>query len=432
MVTKKSILDILSQIEDPDLKKDIVTLGFIKELVIDGSTISFSIELTIAGCPLKNMFKTKAEELVLSLDGVEKVHIVMTSRDSKIRNTSESLKGVKHIIAVASAKGGVGKSTVSATLASEFATRGFNVGLLDTDLFGPSLPTLFNNRQIGVQQRDNMYVPVEENGIKLMSFGFLLGDSPAIMRGPMVAGYTQQILTNVDWGDLDYLFIDMPPGTGDIQLTISQQINLDGAVIVTTRSSLSLVDVAKGILMFEKVNIPILGIIENMSHFICDSCEKEHHIFGKDTGDLTERFGIDTLANIPLEGDRAKTFDNYNSNKINSDLADKIIRSLGMIKSGIADLPEVKLTATDVSFYWNNGDKLKISNKVLRDNCRCALCVDEYTGKKTLDTKDIPDDIHGLKAVKLGNYAVSIQWSDGHSSSIYPYKALLSSDSLQK
>ena len=424
MVTKEEVLKALSQIQDPDLNKDIVTLGFIQELIIDKGTVSFSIELTIAGCPLKNMFKTDAEKVVMALDGVDKVHIVMTSRDAKKKNDSESLKNVKHIIAVASGKGGVGKSTVAATLASEFSAKGFKVGLLDTDLFGPSIPTLFGVKTPGVQQNGNMFVPREVNGIKLMSFGFLMGDAPAIMRGPMVSGYTQQVLTQTDWGELDYLFIDMPPGTGDIQLTISQTIQLDGAVIVTTRSSLSLVDVVKGILMFEKVNIPILGVVENMSHFVCDSCDKEHYIFGEERDDLSKRFGIDTLAHIPLEGVRAKSFENYKTNDLNRELANLLIRKMGMMTSSAIKPPEVTITANDVTFLWENGEKKVIDNLTLRDNCKCALCVDEYTNVKTLKKEDIPKDIKGLEAISLGNYAVSIKWSDGHTSSIYSYDTI--------
>lgn len=425
MVRKEDVLKILSELEDPDLHKDIVTLGFIKELIVNGSTVSFSMELTIAGCPLKNMFKEKAEKLVLSLEGVEKVHIIMTSRDKKSSNEINSLKNVKNVIAIASAKGGVGKSTVSATLASEFAAKGFKVGLLDTDLFGPSLPTLFNQHDVKIYQKDKMFIPHEFNGIKLMSFGFLMGDSPAIMRGPMVSGYIQQILTSVEWGELDYLFIDMPPGTGDIQLTISQTIKLDGAVIVTTRSSLSLVDVVKGILMFEKVEIPILGVVENMSHFICDNCNKEHHIFGEQREDLSKRFGIETLAHIPIESTRAVPFDNYKSNSINSDLSDALIQHLGSIRANVVKPPEVILTPEYVSVIWDDGSSKDIKNIDLRDSCKCALCIDEYTGEKTLKKEDIPKDIQGLEVVPLGNYAVSIKWSDGHSSSIYPYSSLM-------
>jgi len=430
MVQKEDVLKILSQIEDPDLHKDIVSLGFIKELVIDGSSVSFSIELTTAGCPLKNMFKSEAEKLVLSLSGVDKVHVVMTARQNRVSNSSDSLKNVKHVIAVASAKGGVGKSTVSATLAAEFAAKGFKVGLLDTDLFGPSLPTLFNIHESRIQQKNDMLIPMEINGIKVMSFGFLLGDSPAIMRGPMVSGYIQQLLTTVDWGELDYLFIDMPPGTGDVQLTISQTIKLDGAVMVTTRSSLSLVDVAKGILMFEKVQIPILGVVENMAYFICDNCDKEHFIFGEKRSDLSDRFGIETIAHIPIDSDRAKPFDKYKSNKVNSDLVNALIRQVGKASAIAVSAPEVKLMPDRVSFTWDGEDSFDIDNHTLRDSCKCALCVDEYSGEKTLKSDDIPKDIHALDATPLGNYAVSIQWSDGHTSSIYPYKTIKSIDRL--
>jgi len=337
---------------------------------------------------------------------------------------TNNLSNVKNIIAVASAKGGVGKSTISATLACEFSKRGFKVGLLDMDLFGPSLPTLFNINQKGVHQRENMLIPIEKNGIKLMSFGFLIGDSPAILRGPMVSGYTQQVLTTTDWGDLDYLFIDMPPGTGDIQLTISQTIKIDGAVIVTTRSSLSLVDVVKGILMFEKVSIPIIGVVENMSHFICNSCNSEHQIFGKENGSLKKRFGIETLANIPLEEGRGIHFENYASNELNSKLSKNIEERLQVLKNLEKNIPEITLTAKNVIFSWKEGKVFEIDNITLRDNCRCALCVDEYTNVKTLKTEDIPKDIQGLEFQTLGNYAVSIKWSDNHSSSIYSYDTI--------
>lgn len=424
MVQKEDVLKVLSQIEDPDLHKDIVSLGFIKDLIIDSGTVSFSIELTISGCPLKNMFKTEAEKLVLGLDGVENVKIVMTARKSKISNETDSLKNVKHVIAVASAKGGVGKSTVAATLASEFTAKGFKVGLLDADLHGPSLPTLFNIHESRILQKNNMLIPMDYEGMKFMSFGFLMGDSPAIMRGPMVSGYIQQLLTTVDWGELDYLFIDMPPGTGDVQLTISQTIKLDGAVIVTTRSSLSLVDVAKGIIMFEKVQIPILGVVENMAYFVCDNCAKEHYIFGEKKSTLSDRFGIETIAHLPVESDRAKPFNKYVSNSVNSDMADALIRQVGKASANVELPPEVKLMTDRVLFTWKGGETIEIDNHTLRDSCKCALCIDEYSGEKTLKSEDIPEDIHGLEAVPLGNYAVSIQWSDGHTSSIYSYKTL--------
>ncbi len=425
MVSKEEVLKALSVIIDPDLKKDIVTLGFIKELVISGPDVSFEMELTTPACPLKGMFKEEAEKVVKAVPGVGKVHVVMTSRQANAAKRTSGLKQVKSIIAIASCKGGVGKSTVSATTACELAQRGFKVGLLDCDLFGPSVPTLFNIHNQQIKQKDKMLIPIEvANGLKVMSFGFLLGDAPAIMRGPMVSGYIQQLLHSVEWGELDYLFIDMPPGTGDIQLTISQSIELDGAVIITTRASLSLVDVAKGILMFEKVNIPMLGVVENMAYFICDSCDKKHYIFGDQKSALSDRFGLDTLAHIPLDPARSKPFDNYETNEVNKDFVDNLVREIGRMSAAQEKAPEVELTDSKVIFKMENGDVKEVDNLHLRDSCRCALCVDEYTGVKTLKRENISADIKGLEATQLGNYATSIKWNDGHSSSIYPFKKI--------
>ena len=424
MVSKDQVLNALSVIIDPDLKKDIVSAGFIKNLVIDGSTVSFLVELTTPACPLKAQFKADAENAVLAIDGVETVNVDMTSRPAAPANKETGLSKVNSIIAVASCKGGVGKSTTAASIACELAERGFKVGLLDADLFGPSIPTLFNMHNASIIQKGKMLLPAEVNGLKVMSFGFLLGDAPTIMRGPMVTGYIQQLLHSVDWGELDYLFIDMPPGTGDIQLTVSQSIQLTGAVIVTTRASLSLVDVTKGILMFEKVGIPMLGVVENMAYFICDDCDKKHYIFGDQKSVLSERFGLDTLAHVPLDPARSKPYDNYQSDQINKDLVDNLVREIGKASAEKIDPPKVALSDKDVTFTWTTGKSLSIGNTNLRDGCKCAICVDEYSGVKNLKRENIPADIKAEDCVALGNYAVSIKWSDGHSSSIYPYARL--------
>ncbi|WP_053228045.1 P-loop NTPase [Spirochaeta cellobiosiphila] len=424
MATKEDVLQALSVIIDPDLNKDIVSLGFVKELVIDKDIVSFSVNLTTPACPMKNHFKQQAEELVLALDGVSKVHVNMTAQGSVNGGKLEGLAKVNAIIAIASAKGGVGKSTISATIASELADQGFKVGLLDVDLYGPSLPTLFNIHNPQIYQREKWIMPIEKDGMKFLSFGFLFGDSPAIMRGPMVSGYLQQILTQVDWGELDYLLIDMPPGTGDIQLTLSQTLQLDGAVIVTTRANLSLVDVTKGILMFEKVGVPMLGAVENMSYFICDNCDKKHYLFGNSRVNLTERFGLPLLAEIPIENSRGGSFDNYDTNETNQDLVETMIRELGKRRYEKIIPPTVEFSEAEVTLKWEDGRIWNIPNKILRDSCGCALCVDEYSGQKIIDINSIPDSIHGKSSVPLGNYAVSITWSDGHSSSIYPYSKL--------
>ncbi len=423
MVQKEEVLKALSRIDDPDLHKDIVTLGFIKELVIDGGTVSFAIQLTTPACPMKNKFKEAAEKLVGEIEGVKKVHVTMTAQNARKEKTDNGLKHVKQIIAVASAKGGVGKSTVAATLACELRDQGFRTGLLDCDLFGPSVPTLFNIPKAAVYQRENMLLPVEKDGLSLMSFGFLMGDAPAIMRGPMVSGYMQQILLQVDWGELDYLIIDMPPGTGDIQLTLSQTVQVDGAVIVTTRAALSLVDVARGILMFEKVGVPMLGVVENMSHFICDGCGKEHAIFGEAKAP-GERFGLETLARIPLEPGRGRNMESYKSGDLNKSLVDKVACALGKATGEKITPPSVVQEGSDVVFKWEDGRTWKINAVHLRSSCQCAVCVDEYTGEKILRDEDIPSDIRMEEATPLGNYALAVSWSDGHSSGIFPYPQL--------
>ena len=213
-----------------------------------------------------------------------------------------ALSKVNHVIAISSCKGGVGKSTIAAALACELAHRGFKTGLLDADIFGPSLPALFQLHNIQAQINEfKMVVPIECHNLKLMSFGFLWQDAPAVMRGPMVTNYIQQILFQTDWGELDYLILDLPPGTGDVQLTVTQSIKLTGAVIVTTHHALSLADTARGLLMFEKVKVPILGVIENMAYFIAPDTGKKYTIFGEHkAGALAQRFGVKTLVEIPI------------------------------------------------------------------------------------------------------------------------------------
>jgi ATP-binding protein involved in chromosome partitioning len=423
MATQEQVLDVLRQVIDPDFRKDIVSLGFVKNLKIDGGRVGFDIELTTPACPVKTQFQQEAENLVGGLPGVEVVTVNMTSRAPAKQQQMAQLDGVKSIIAVASAKGGVGKSTMAAAIAVEIASRGYQVGLLDADIFGPSVPTLFNQHNPRIEQKGEMIQPLVLGNLKLMSFGFLLGDSPAIMRGPMVSGYIQQLLKQVEWGELDYLFIDMPPGTGDTQLTVSQAVALDGAVIVTTRSGLSLVDVSRGILMFEKVKVPMLGIIENMAYFICDECDKKHYVFGGESSMLTERFGLSTLAHVPLEPGRLQNLDRYESVPVIAEMVDDLLREVGRQQIQKQHPPKIDLNDDHVVFSWDD-EVSAVPYATLRDNCACAYCIDEYTGEKILKTDQIPADIKILEAFPLGNYAVSVQWSDGHSSSIYPYAKL--------
>jgi DUF971 family protein len=289
---------------------------------------------------------------------------------------------------------------------------------------GPSIPSLFNLKNVPVYgNAQEQIVPIEKNGLKLMSFGFLLGDAPAVMRGPIITQYIQQILHNTAWGELDYLFIDMPPGTGDVHLTITQTVQLSGAVIVTTPQTLSLIDVARGILMFEKVNVPILGLIDNMAYFQCDQCDKKHYLFGKKTSrSLTERFGIEMLAELPLLPELTRPVETSFAGPYIRHAVDQVIMALG--KSSITErqVPEITFDQTHTILSWKGGDTLTIANRDLRLSCGCALCVDELTGEKILKESDILENIAPTEITPLGNYAIGVRWNDGHSSGIYPYK----------
>ena len=430
MTTKKEILDVLKTIMDPDFNKDIVSLGFVKNVQIDAGDVSFDIALTTPACPVKSDFQKKAETVVGKLKGVDSVKVNITTLPqreySSLSSPQDALKNVRSIVAVSSCKGGVGKSTIAAHLAFELAQRGFDVGLVDVDIHGPSIPTLFNLQKATVSTNQNkQFVPVLKDNLRIMSFGFLLGDSPAVMRGPIVSRYVQQILLNTAWGKLDYLFIDMPPGTGDVQLTITQTIRLSGAVIVTTPQTLSLLDVARGILMFEKVSVSVLGLIENMAFYECDNCHKKHYIFGQNTSQsLKSRFGIETLAEIPLCAQFLKGIDESKDNNIIKQAVDLVIRALGKMSIQQKDVPNIYCDENQVRFMWTDGTTLTVNNRDLRLSCRCALCIHELTGEHLLKDKDIRPDIAAKKIIPLGNYAVGIDWNDGHASGIYPFKAI--------
>ncbi len=303
-VTEKEILSALSQVQDPDLHKDIVSLGFVKDVKIDGGKVSLKVELTTPACPVKEQLKTECETRIKALSGVTEVKVEMTAQ---VRATTPggnriALPNVKNVIAVASGKGGVGKSTVTINLAMALKQTGASVGLMDADIYGPSIPLMMGTKEKPVQ-KDGKMVPVIKNGIKIMSMGFLVPENEAVVwRGPMVHGALTQFLSHVEWGELDYLLIDMPPGTGDAQLTISQTAPVSGAVIVTTPQDVSLLDVRRGIRMFENVKVPVLGVVENMAGFVCSECNHTTHIFRQGGGDkIAAEMGVPLLASIPLD-----------------------------------------------------------------------------------------------------------------------------------
>jgi ATP-binding protein involved in chromosome partitioning len=301
--SEKSILDALRTVKDPDLHKDIVTLNFVKNLKIESGTVSFSIELTTPACPVKDKMEMWAREAVLKVSGVREVAIQMTSAVSKgtASGGKQSIDGVKNIIAVGSGKGGVGKTTVTVNLAVALAQSGAAVGLMDADIYGPNVPLM-----LGIEGRphaiDDRIQTLSNYGVRVMSMGFLTADdTPVIWRGPMLHSVIQQFLRQVDWGQLDYLLIDLPPGTGDVQLSLTQTVPLMGAVVVSTPQDVALQDARKAILMFRQVHVDVLGLVENMSYFQCPKCNERTHIFSHGGGATTAaKFGVPFLGEVPL------------------------------------------------------------------------------------------------------------------------------------
>jgi ATP-binding protein involved in chromosome partitioning len=306
-VTPERVLDALRPIVDPDFGKSIVDLGFVKNLRIEGGRVAFSIELTTPACPVKAEFERTARERVQALEGVDEVAVEMTAqtRAAGPRGGDKAvLPGVRNTIAVASGKGGVGKSTTAVNLALALRRSGARVGLMDADVYGPSLPLLTGVHGRPSTTTDKRILPLDGHGLKLMSMGFFVTeDSPVIWRGPMVHGLVRQFLTDVEWGELDYLVVDMPPGTGDAALTLTQQAPLAGAVIVTTANDLSLIDARKGLQMFHKVQVPVLGIVENMSYFTPpDLPDRRYYLFGQGGGRrVAEELGVDFLGEVPID-----------------------------------------------------------------------------------------------------------------------------------
>ncbi len=312
-ITRDAVLAALATVEEPDLKRDLVSLNMIRDLEIEGARVAFTVVLTTPACPLKDLIRTRCETAIhRDVDPEAEVVVHMEAnvtgpgRTPGAPGPAEGARGVKNFIAVASGKGGVGKSTVAANLAVALAREGARVGLVDTDIDGPSVPTMFGIEK-GVKPRVNderKIVPLEAHGIKLLSMGFLVDEAHAVVwRGPMVSSAVRQFLGDADWGELDYLVLDLPPGTGDIQLTLVQTVPLTGAVIVSTPQEVALADARKGIAMFRKVNVPVLGLVENMAYFVPpDLPDRKYYLFGEGGAkNLAAAMEVPLLGEIPLE-----------------------------------------------------------------------------------------------------------------------------------
>jgi ATP-binding protein involved in chromosome partitioning len=303
-VTREQVIEALGTVQDPDLHKDIVSLGFVKEVQICGGEVAFTIELTTPACPVRDIMKAEAEQKVAAITGVTAAHAKMTA-DVRARGGfgRQVIDGIRNIVAVGAGKGGVGKSTTSVNLAVALREKGARVGLIDADVYGPNIPQMLGVDGQPEATEDKKIIPAEAHGIKIISMGMLVPkDQPVIWRGPMLHGAIQQFMREVVWGELDYLLVDLPPGTGDIVLSMAQSVPVAGAVVVTTPQEVSISDVRKAVMMFRQLNIPILGVVENMSYFVCGHCQERTEIFGHGGGArMAEELGIQFLGEVPID-----------------------------------------------------------------------------------------------------------------------------------
>ncbi|KAF2304563.1 hypothetical protein GH714_033591 [Hevea brasiliensis] len=423
---ESDVLKALSQIIDPDFGTDIVSCGFVKDLEIDEALeeVSFRLELTTPACPVKDMFEQRANEVVAMIPWVKNVKVTMSAQPARpvfAGQLPAGLQTISNIVAVSSCKGGVGKSTVAVNLAYTLAGMGARVGIFDADVYGPSLPTMNSEKRT--------IIPTEYLGVKLVSFGFA-GQGRAIMRGPMVSGVINQLLTTLSgMGELDYLVIDMPPGTGDIQLTLCQVVPLTAAVIVTTPQKLAFIDVAKGVRMFSKLKVPCIAVVENMCHFDADG--KRYYPFGRGSGSqVVQQFGIPHLFDLPIrptlsasgdsgipeavadpQGEVAKTFQNLGICVVQQ--CAKIRQQVSTAVTYDKSIKVIKVKVPD------SDEEFLLHPATVRRNDRSAQSV--YT--------DVPEDIEPEEIRPMGNYAVQITWPDGFNQ-IAPYDQLQAMERL--
>ena len=320
-VSEATVLQALTSVTDPDLGRDIVSLGFVKDLVINGGQVSFTIELTTPACPVKDEMRDQAHAAVLALTGVATVDVTMTAsvRSALAPQAGRApIPGVRNIIAVGAGKGGVGKTTVAVNFAVALAQYGGRVGLIDGDVYGPNVPIMLGI-DAQLESEGKQIVPAEKYGLKVVSMGFLTSAAaPIIWRGPMLHGVVRQFFQDVRWGELDYLVIDMPPGTGDVALSLSQTVPVSGAIVVTTPQTVSLADSRRAVAMYKKLDVPTLGIVENMSHYVCPSCAHESDIFGKGGGErVADELGVPFLGQIPI----------YEPIRVGSDIGTPLVMS---------------------------------------------------------------------------------------------------------
>jgi len=437
------ITDALTTVIDPTFKKDVISLGYIKGMTIGKDKLRFSLRLPAPLMPNHEELMEKCRDALKDVKDIGEIEI---KKDWEVQrlpalnapNTPNSLKSVKNIIAIASGKGGVGKSTVTVCVAEAFAMAGAKVGILDIDVYGPSVPNMvgLGDHQLGGSQQ-GVLEPVEAHGMKIMSMGFLANkDTPVVWRGPIASQLVQQFLGAVDWGELDYLFVDMPPGTGDIQLTLSQAVPLTGGVIVTTPQEVAHTIAEKGLRMFQQVKIPILGIIENMSGFTPPNSKEVFHIFGEGGGtSAAEEFNLPLLGKISLKQNLREAMDKGTlvDDKNIRDIASQIALQAMMVVTNEEMSPfsplEMNLAnqGKTLIIKWQDNTEHVVSSFNIRFSCPCAHCVDEITGEKLIRENDIPANVKILESSPIGRYGVRFSFDDpspGAGAGIYTFSFL--------
>lgn len=343
-ITEEQVRQQLATVNDPELHKDLLSLGMIKTIAIDGATVRVHVELTTPACPLKDQIQGDVTRALRTIEGVENVELEWSAKVRTSRPGSTALPGVKNVVAVGAGKGGVGKSTLAVLLAYGLHRSGASVGILDADVYGPSIPTMTGIEGTKPEIRGEMIVPPVAGGVKIMSIGFMVErDKPLIWRGPMTHGVIKQFLEQVEWGELDYLIVDLPPGTGDIPLTLAQSIPMTGSVVVCTPQDIALIDARRAVRMYEQLNVPCLGIIENMSYYLCPQCGHRDELFDHGGAEAAAKdLNVPFLGEIPLNTDIRVYGDGGAPEKAFTDCPDYVSEAIGRVVANTAGQISIK------------------------------------------------------------------------------------------
>jgi ATP-binding protein involved in chromosome partitioning len=459
-ITSAMVLDALRQITDPGTGKDFVSLGLVANVRVQQGKVSFDLYIPSQAEGHMDAIRSKAMAAVKGISGVVAVMPNLLKKPKpRVVHGAQAVPGVNHVIVVGSGKGGVGKSTSAVNLAMALKKLGYSTGLLDADIYGPSVPTMmgksFPRSAEGTQPatEDNLLIPFDLQGVKVISLGLLIGrDQPTVWRAPMATKMIQQFLLGVKWGDLDYLIVDLPPGTGDIQLTLSQQSNITGAIVVTTPQQVAVEIARKGLLMFKHVGVPVLGLIETMSGFACGECGAVTSIFGEGGAKkLAADDGVPMLGQIPVDAALVRACDEGEPIVLRDpkspsavaymQAASKLVATIESQSSvdgkdivPLAVEPMPALAASEghnLAIYWSDGQKFVYSARDLRFACPCAVCVDEFSGQRKITKDSVVSDVALEKALPVGRYGVNLVWNDKHSTGIYTYKYLRELDSVK-